>query len=118
MAKTSKGEACLAAALEADPVPGWDLTPQYKFDATRRWTFDFAWPSQKLAAEVEGQRHRTAGGLISDAEKFNEAVRQGWRVLRFPASRANPTKAREWAALVREILCCPPSSSNDSGESE
>lgn len=117
MAKTSKGEACLLAALEAEPVPGWDLTPQHKFDATRRWTFDFAWPSQKLAIEVEGQRHRTHAGQITDSEKFNEAVRQGWRVLRSPA-RMSQAKARELVSLVWEILCCPPSCANDSDASE
>lgn len=117
MATPSKGEECLAAALEADPLPGWDLIRQYKFDSTRRWTFDFAWPSQKLAIEVEGQYHRTHKGQKADGDKFNEAVRQGWRVLRTPAQLSG-VKARALAALAREILCCPPSSSNDSGESE
>ena len=118
MAKASKAEECLAAALEADPLPGWDLTPQYKFDSTRRWTFDFAWPSQKLALECEGRYHRTEAGQRKDSEKFNEAVRQGWRVLRYPSDRVSAVKARTMCELVREILCCPPSSSNDSGESE
>ena len=117
MQRSSKAEECLAAALEADPLPGWDLTPQYKFDSTRGWTFDFAWPSQKLAIEVEGHRHRTFAGQKKDSEKFNEAVRQGWRVLRTPAQLSG-VKARALAELAREILCCPPSTSNDSDASE
>lgn len=118
MSRTSKAEECLAAVLDIHALPGWDLTRQYKFDSTRNWTFDFAWPSQKLALEVEGRYHRTEKGQRQDSEKFNEAVRQGWRVLRYPSDRVSGVKAREMAGLVLELLCCPPSSSNDSGESE
>lgn len=102
----SKGEECLAAALEADPVPGWDLVTQYRFHPQRKWSFDFAFPSQKLAVEVDGQRHRTYAGVRNDCEKFNTATLLGWRVLRFPSDQWR--KAADWAALVREALCCPP----------
>lgn len=37
MPRTSKAEECLAAALEAQPLPGWDLTREYPFDKARRW---------------------------------------------------------------------------------
>lgn len=114
MAKQSKGEECLAEALAANPLPGWDLTREHKLDASRRWTFDFAFPSQKLAIEVDGQRHRTYKGQRSDSEKLNEAVRQGWRVLRFPQDQHR--KAAEWVLLVRELLCCPPSNGSGSDE--
>ena len=112
----SKAEECLAAALEAEPLPGWDLTREFQFDKGRRWRFDFAFPSQRLAIECDGLRHRTAGGAITDMEKCNEATRQGWRVLHFPSSRANPTSARRWATFILEVLCCPPSSAPDSDE--
>jgi very-short-patch-repair endonuclease len=119
MRRASKAEECLAAALEADPLPGWDLTREFQFDPVRKWRFDFAFPSQRVAVEVDGENHRRAFKMVrSDYEKLNEAVRQGWRVLRFQASTGNPTKAREWAALIREILCCRPSTSNDSDASE
>lgn len=117
MAKTSKAEECLAAALEADALPGWDLTREHQFHPVRKWRWDLCFPSVKLAIEIDGRgRHQTIAGARSDAEKNNEGVRLGWRVLRFPAT--DKAKAYEWAALIREILCCPPSSSNDSGESE
>lgn len=102
----SAGEDALAAALEAEPLPGWDLVREYEFDPARKWKFDFAFPSQKLAAEVEGRYHRTWAGHRNDCEKFNEAARQGWRVLRFPTDQSR--RASEWAALIREVLCCPP----------
>lgn len=112
----SKAEECLAAALEAAPLEGWDLTRDYRFDASRRWSLDFAWPSQRLAIEVNGRRHRTLRGQRTDSEKLNEALRQGWRILHTPSSGMSQVKARALVALVWELLCCPPSSGLDSNE--
>lgn len=64
---------------------------EYRFDdrpKARKWRFDFAWPSLKIAVEVEGGtwsngRHTRGAGYIADAQKYNEAVLQGWHVLRF-----------------------------------
>lgn len=100
----SKAEEALAEALARRPLPGWDLTPQYKFHPERRWTFDFAFPSVKLAVEVDGRgRHQRVAGARNDAEKRNTAVLMGWRVLVFPATDKN--KADEWAELIVEALC-------------
>lgn len=104
----SEAEECLADALARSPLPGWDLVREYLFDPSRRWAFDFAFPSQKLAMEVEGQYHRTYKGHASDCEKFTAAAAQGWRVLRFVASQKR--RAPEWAELIREVLCSPPGS--------
>lgn len=102
----SDAEERLAAALAADPLPGWDLVREHPFHERRRWRFDFAFPSQRLAVEVEGRYHCTYAGHRSDCEKLNEAIRQGWRVLRFPA--AQKARAAEWAELIREVLLAPP----------
>lgn len=61
--------------------------PEYRFHPTRRWRFDLAWPEVKLAVEVEGGtwvygRHNRPQGMDKDAEKYNEAVLAGWRLLR------------------------------------
>ena len=63
---------------------------EWKFHATRRWRFDFAWPEHFLAVEVEGAtwsggRHTRGSGFAKDAEKYNAAALAGWRVLRFTA---------------------------------
>lgn len=64
-------------------------TTQHRFHPVRRWTFDLAWPDQKLACEVEGGifikgggRHNRAAGFAADTVKYNEAALAGWRVLR------------------------------------
>ena len=57
---------------------------EYVFASPRRWRFDFAFPRIKLAIEVEGRgRHQSFGGFEKDAEKYNAAVKLGWRVLRY-----------------------------------
>ncbi len=101
MAKRSEAEVALEAALLAEPLPGWDLTTEYRFHPIRRWRFDFAFPSVKLAVEVDGRGH-FQGGKVGDYERQNMAVAMGWRVLRFPSSQKR--KAAEWAAFIREVL--------------
>ena len=100
----SAAEDYLALALALSPVAGWDLEREYRFHPTRKWRFDFAFPSQKLAIEIEGfGRHQTVSGYMADLEKYNEATRLGWRLLRFPAR--DKLKAHGWAALIKEVLC-------------
>jgi very-short-patch-repair endonuclease len=71
------------------PIP----ETEYKFDKTRRWRFDFAYPKIKLAIELEGGiwsrgRHTRGIGYIKDCEKYNAAVLQGWKVLRYTSDTA------------------------------
>lgn len=61
---------------------------EYYFAKPRRWRFDFAWPEQMVAVEIEGGlwikgRHTTATGMIADMDKYNAATALGWSVLRF-----------------------------------
>ena len=61
---------------------------EHRFAPPRRFRFDFAWPEQKIAVEIEGGlygkgRHTTINGFNNDCEKYNLAVVMGWRVLRF-----------------------------------
>lgn len=63
---------------------------EYRFDTTRRWRFDFAWPDKMIAAEIEGGtwilgggRHNRGAGFEADAIKYNKAAEIGWRVWRF-----------------------------------
>jgi very-short-patch-repair endonuclease len=101
----SEAEECLAEALEADPLPGWDLVREYRFHPERRWRFDFAFPGVKLGVEVDGRGH-FRGKMSTDYDKQNEATRLGWRVLRFQSGQKR--KAAEWAAFIREVLVSQP----------
>lgn len=61
--------------------------PEFRFHPERRWRFDFAWPAQMVALEVEGGiwtqgRHIRAGGFVADMEKYNAAASLGWRLFR------------------------------------
>lgn len=61
---------------------------QYRFHPVRKWQFDFAWPDEKLAVEIEGGtwshgRHTRPRGYAADCEKYNAAARLGWVLLRF-----------------------------------
>jgi hypothetical protein len=67
--------------------PGSDITSEYRFFLDRRWRFDFAFPSRKVAIEIDGRgRHQTVTGVRSDCEKYNTAILCGWAVLRIPTS--------------------------------
>jgi hypothetical protein len=62
-------------------------TREYIFAKPRRWRFDFAWPAQMVALEVEGGtwsggRHTRGSGYAADCEKYNTATKLGWRVYR------------------------------------
>ena len=78
-----------------------DYQAEYKFDAKRRFKFDFAIlrmePRAKhIAVEYEGlglsqdgntkkSGHNTPQGYTSNCEKYNLAAIQGWVVLRYTA---------------------------------
>ena len=71
---------------------------EYRFHPKRRWRFDFAWPDLKIAVEIEGGvwtggRHVRGAGFVKDCEKYNAAVEEGWRVLRFPGSMVSSGEA-------------------------
>lgn len=67
---------------------------EYRFHDTRKWQFDFAWPTYRLAVECEGGvyaggRHTRGKGFEEDCTKYNTATTLGWRVYRFTATMIN-----------------------------
>ena len=61
---------------------------EYRFDAKRRFRFDFAWPEIKLAVEINGgiwtlKPSHSRAGHIRDMEKLNLAAEMGWIVLQY-----------------------------------
>lgn len=78
---------------------------EYEFHPTRKWLFDFALPSEKIAIEINGGIWRKKGGAhqganhYRDMEKLNAAQELGWRVFQFA-----PEQMNEMFALLRRIL--------------
>ncbi len=100
----SAAEDALEARLKAEVLPIAQPVREYRFHPERRWRFDFAWPDIKLAVEIDGRgRHQTVVGVRNDCEKLNEALRLGWRVLRFPA--CDKKLAADWVRTILEIMC-------------
>ena len=83
-----------------------EVVKEFRFHPTRRWRFDYAIPSHKIALEVEGGvftggRHIRSKGFIGDMEKYNEAARLGWTVVRvIPAE----LYTRKTVQLLRELI--------------
>ena len=85
-ARHSPLEESLALHMRATGIP--DPEREYRFHATRKWKFDFCWPDQWLAVEVEGGtfsggRQVRGMGFELDCVKYNAAALDGWTVLRF-----------------------------------
>lgn len=70
---------------------GVKFEKEYVFHPKRKWRFDFAIVEKKIAIEYEGvfgggkSRHTTVSGYTGDTEKYNEAAKLGWTVLRYTA---------------------------------
>jgi very-short-patch-repair endonuclease len=82
------------ASLEYD-----ELSTEYCFHPKRKWRFDFASVSAKVAIELEGGlwtmgRHVRPTGYIADCEKYNAATLDGWAVLRLTQ------KQMTWTFLI------------------
>ena len=72
---------------------------EYRFALRRNWRFDFAWPIQKVAVEIDGLRydgkagHQTVKGVLADAEKYEAALLLGWRSTACPVHGSRKPRA-------------------------
>lgn len=78
---------------------------QYLFHPERKWRFDFAWPQEKIALEVQGGVHTGGGhvrgkGYNNDCEKNNEACVMGWRVLAVTTDHIASGQAVSWLTRI------------------
>lgn len=89
----SRGEAEFELLLKAHRIP---FQREHRFHPVRRWRFDFvilktaySEPEElKIAVEIEGGiftngRHNRSTGALGDMQKYNSAVLNGWRLLRY-----------------------------------
>lgn len=102
--KTNPAIACAFFRTMGLPEP----IIEHKFHDTRLWRFDYAWPSRRVALEVEGgvfmsyhgkkSRHSTGTGMLADMQKYNNAASLGWIVLRVTPQNLMKT---ETATLIK-----------------
>jgi hypothetical protein len=87
---TSLEEKTFIAYAKACGLP--EPQREVRFHSTRKWRFDFAWPSMRLALEVEGGiwtggAHGRGTGISRDIEKYNYATAMGWAIIRTTPSK-------------------------------
>lgn len=80
---------------------------EYRFHPVRRWRFDYCWPDERLAVEIEGGtwqggRHSRGAGYAQDAEKGNTALAMGYRLLRYTPGMLKD--GPDIVAVVRTLL--------------
>ena len=78
----------------AAPLALGEPEREFHFDKHlgRKHCFDFAWPSCKVAVEVDGGQWAPRGGRHAtdkDREKLNIAASLGWKVFRFSPEQLN-----------------------------
>lgn len=69
---------------------GLNFVDEFKFSPERNFRFDWALPDLMIAVEYEGiisekSGHTSLTGYNKDVVKYNLAIKQGWRVLRYTA---------------------------------
>lgn len=92
-------EATLDFYLRAADAPSFQR--ELRFCPPRRFRFDFAWPEQRLAVEVDGGtwtggRHVRGTGFEADCEKSALAAIHGWRVIHLTRSHVESGVAVGW----------------------
>ena len=91
-------EDALAAQLDAAQLA---YVREFRFIEPRRFRFDFAFPRERLAVEIDGGVHRIDARWRSDREKGNLAIERGWRVLHFATA---DVRSGDALALIERTL--------------
>jgi hypothetical protein len=92
--------ACVSHGLP-EPIP------ELRFCESRRWRFDWAFPTFSTAVELEGGafvggRHNSGLGFEKDIEKYAEAMCLGWIVLRVTPRHVRNGKVFEWLRRIQQ----------------
>lgn len=104
---TSIAEQTLEAQLSQAGIP---FAREIAFAKPRRWRFDFIFPGQFVAVELEGGSytggHKRGKAYESDCDKHNAAMDLGWKVYRFTPAHVEDGRA---LAVIKAALGIPES---------
>lgn len=92
-------EEAFALQIKAAGLPAPER--EWRFHPSRKWRFDFAFPEQRVAVEIDGglfiQGGHTRGAqALKDMEKRNDALVMGWAVLRVGPQHVKSGEALAW----------------------
>jgi len=73
---------------------------EFRFSKDRKWRFDRAWPTRKIALEIEGHGHQHWNRYHGDVEKYNTAALLGWCVLRITYKHVSDDDVSLLEALI------------------
>jgi very-short-patch-repair endonuclease len=81
------------------------LVREFRFDAIRRWRFDFAHEGARVAIEINGGvwshgRHVRGSGYLRDREKVNTATLAGWRVFELGTGQVTPEAVQKIIEVI------------------
>lgn len=79
---------------------------QVMFFPSRKWRFDFFWPEQRLAVEIQGfgPGHNSRKGMMNDANKNNAAISLGYSTLYFTSYHLQPLRIKATIKYTAYIL--------------
>lgn len=79
---------------------------QHRFHPSRKFRFDFAWPSAKIAVEVHGQGpgHFSLTGMTQDFDKHLEALALNWRIVYLTSKHLSPRKIPDVCEKIAALL--------------
>ena len=86
----------------------YQLNPEreVKLIEGRQWRFDFWFPAQKIAVEIEGgtkfgrSRHSQGAGFEGDCRKYNAAVIAGITLIRFTTAMVESAEAIDFIRIL------------------
>ena len=105
--RQTKGERYpLALPMLNAIIPGWEA--ELQFYPGRKFRFDFANQTLRLAIEVDGGcwsggRHSGGMGQIKDMEKGRLAIEEGWSVAHFTPQDVNDGSMISWVGGLIKI---------------
>ena len=78
----------------------------FEFHLTRKWRFDFAWPTHKIAVEIQGigPGHCSLAGMTKDYDKLMEATKDQWKVIYLTSSHLLPENIDRVCRLIAMLL--------------